>query len=246
MEWTPCLLACVNMSLVSKPMTRQYNPHFAAYYRWLILTHHLGIRIQTDSMLGVGCDDGYFLSQQVGPLKTGVDLQPCVSSSSDLSVIQADGCVLPFADKSFPAVFAFDIIEHVLDDDVFIASLTRVLEPGGHLWLSTPTDTSYLFPAWLTRRAMSHWGHQRVGYDVDDLVRRFPQDCHVRVTLWNASSFRFSYVLLRVLSSLSPALARLGAHLCFEIDRRLPKGHDHIFLEIVREDATNYSKEYLT
>jgi len=227
-------------------MARQYNPHFAAYYRWLILTHHLGIRTQADSMLDVGCDDGYFLSQQVGPLKVGVDLQPRVSSSSALSVVQADGCTLPLADKSFSAVFAFDIIEHVLDDDVFIASLTRVLEPGGHLWLSTPTDTSYLFPAWLTRRAMSHWGHQRVGYDVDDLVNRFPSGYLIQVTLWNALTFRFSYMLLRVLSSLSLALARLGARLCFEIDRRLPKGHDHIFLEVVREDAMNRSKEYLT
>jgi len=142
-------------------------------------------------MLDVGCDDGHFLSQQVGRLKVGVvDLRPRVLSNGGLSVVKADGCVLPFADKSLSSVLAFDIIEHVVDDDAFIASLTRV-----------------------------------------------------RVNLWSAPSFRFLYVLLRALSSLSPALARFGAHLCFEMDRRLPKGRDHIFLEIVRR---NRSGEHLT
>lgn len=227
-------------------MARRYNPHFAAYYRWLILTHHLKIHIQADSILDVGCDDGYFLSHQEGRLKVGMDLQPRMLPNGDLSIVQADGCASPFADGSFSVVLAFDVIEHIPDDDAFITSITRVLAPGGRLWLSTPTDTSYIFPAWLTRRAMKGWGHHRVGYNVDDLVSRFPPNYHVQVTLWNATSLRFLFLVLRLLRVLSPALACFCARLCFEVDRRLPNGRDHIFLEVVREDKAKRSREDVT
>lgn len=216
-------------------MTRQCSPHFATYYRWLILTHHLGVKLQADSILDVGCNDGHFLSGQAGRIKVGVDIRPRLSPDGDQSIVQADGCLLPFADGSFSAILTIDVIEHVLDDNAFIASITRVLARGGHLWLSTPTETAHIFPAWLMHLAMKGWGHQRVGYDVDDLVRRFPPGYHVQATLWNATSFRLSYVLLRVLRMLSPSLSCFLARLCFEIDRRLSGRCDHIFLHITRE-----------
>jgi len=213
----------------------QPNYHFAAHYRWLTI-QHLNVVIQGDVVLDVGCDDGYFLSQQVGKFKVGVDLRPRVRPNEDMSVVQADGCRLPFADASFATVFAFDVIEHIPDDNAFIASLTRVLASNGRLWLSTPSDKPWhSWLPWLARRAMRSWGHQRMGYDVDDLVGRFPSGYRVQAKLWNASSFRFLYPLVRVLWSLSPTLARLSARLCFEIDRRLPNGRDHIFLEITRD-----------
>jgi SAM-dependent methyltransferase len=185
----------------------QLDCHFAAYYRWLTI-QHLDIVIQDDTVLEVGCDDGYFLSRQAGKLKFGVDLRPRVPPGQDVFVVQADGCNLPFADASFSNMFAFDVIEHVPDDNAFIISLTRVLASNGRLWLSTPSDKSwYSWLPWLTRRAMESWDHQRMGYDVDDLVGRFPPGYHVQVTLWNASSFRFLYPLIRALV----IIAEIGA-----------------------------------
>ena len=213
-------------------MKQQANPHFAAYYRRLVINQVLGARIQADSILDVGCDDGYLLSDQEGELKIGLDLAPRVLPDEDLSVVQADGLALPFADRSMSCILAFDIIEHIEDDNAFIASLTRVLGPGGRLWLSTPTETSFLFPAFLTRRLIRRWGHQRVGYNVDDLVNRFPPDYKVEVTLWNARSFRFLYLPLWALSRFSSQAARLGAQVCFEMDRLLAQGQDHIFLKV--------------
>jgi hypothetical protein len=93
---------------------------------------------------------------------------------------------------------------------------------------------------------MCGWGHQRVGYDVEDLVKRFPPSCQVQVTLWNAWSFRLLYVLLWMLSRLSPYVARLGARVCFEIDQRLPGGHDHIFLRVTRGQSPTRPKENST
>lgn len=217
-------------------MTREYRPHFAAYYRWLVLTHQLNIKAHGDSVLDVGCNDGYFLSRLAGQLRVGVDLDPCVPLEHRLLVLQADGCALPFASGAFGTVLAFDTIEHIQDPQAFVASILRVLAPGGCLWLSTPTDTAKIFPAWLNRRAMDSWGHQRPGHSVEDLLKRLPAETHVEATLWNATSLRLFYILLYLLHRLSPSLAQLGARLCYELDRHLPKGQDYIVLRATRRE----------
>ena len=45
---------------------------------------------------------------------------------------------LPFADSSFDLVCAFDIIEHVDDDDGALAEVSRTLRPGGAVLVSIP------------------------------------------------------------------------------------------------------------
>jgi SAM-dependent methyltransferase len=49
---------------------------------------------------------------------------------------------LPFADGTFDVVAAFDILEHVDDDERALAELSRVAAPNGLLLLSTPLDPS--------------------------------------------------------------------------------------------------------
>lgn len=45
---------------------------------------------------------------------------------------------LPLPDESFDAVCSFETIEHVADQERFLAELCRVLRPGGTCLLSTP------------------------------------------------------------------------------------------------------------
>ncbi len=45
---------------------------------------------------------------------------------------------LPFDDASFDAVISCEVIEHVRDPVMAIQELTRILRPGGWLFLSTP------------------------------------------------------------------------------------------------------------
>jgi SAM-dependent methyltransferase len=49
---------------------------------------------------------------------------------------------MPFADASFDFVCAFDIVEHVLDDNAAFAEIARVTAPGGALLLSVPLHES--------------------------------------------------------------------------------------------------------
>jgi SAM-dependent methyltransferase len=45
---------------------------------------------------------------------------------------------LPFADSAFDLVCAFDIIEHVEDDDGALSEVTRTAKPGGAVLMSVP------------------------------------------------------------------------------------------------------------
>mgnify|MGYP001036215297 CR=1 FL=1 len=45
---------------------------------------------------------------------------------------------IPFSDCSFDGVFTIDVLEHVFDVAKFIQEIWRVLNPGGHLFVSTP------------------------------------------------------------------------------------------------------------
>lgn len=45
---------------------------------------------------------------------------------------------LPFADETFDVVAAFDVVEHCEPEGVALAELTRVLRPGGRLFLAVP------------------------------------------------------------------------------------------------------------
>jgi SAM-dependent methyltransferase len=54
------------------------------------------------------------------------------------SPVQGHVSALPFADATFDAVCAMDIIEHVVDDDGVLAELARVAKPGATVLLSAP------------------------------------------------------------------------------------------------------------
>lgn len=45
---------------------------------------------------------------------------------------------LPFPDGFFGAVLAFEVLEHVEDDETLLAEIARVLRPGGLFVMSTP------------------------------------------------------------------------------------------------------------
>ena len=70
---------------------------------------------------------------------------------------------LPFSDRQFDLVCAFDVIEHVMDDRQAFAELSRVLKDGGVLIISVPLHEHLWteFDDWA--------GHAR-RYDPGDLV----------------------------------------------------------------------------
>jgi SAM-dependent methyltransferase len=56
------------------------------------------------------------------------------------------GDALPFPDRSFDSVLAFEVVEHVEDDTGLLEEMARVARPGGVLILSTPVHASMWSP----------------------------------------------------------------------------------------------------
>jgi len=57
--------------------------------------------------------------------------------------VVADACRLPLRDASFDIVIAFELIEHVIEQESLIAEVRRVLTPPGLLVISSPDTLVY-------------------------------------------------------------------------------------------------------
>jgi SAM-dependent methyltransferase len=71
--------------------------------------------------------------------------QPCVDFCREvlkLDVIQGSITSLPYADASFDLVCAFDVVEHVEDDQQAVDELLRVCKPGGIVYVTVPAFMS--------------------------------------------------------------------------------------------------------
>jgi len=224
------------------PGMKQVSPtadplHFSSYYRWLVINRELKFKADSHSLLDIGCDNGEFLRSQRSRIRVGVDLEPHVSSGNGLAIVQADANQLPFRQGQFMTVTAFDIIEHIPDDDRFLESALDMLAPGGTLFLSTPADETYIFPRFLNERAMKGWNHQRIGYIPEVLTGMIPADYEVSLVRWNSWAFRHLYLLTKLTSFASKPLSRGLMRMCFELDRRLRPARGHIYLLATRPAA---------
>jgi len=101
--------------------------------------------------LDVGCGDGNFTAFVQDKLPNseiyGVDYSPkavkkAIERGVRASCVDLASDQLPFDSGFFDAVFAGEVVEHVLDTDHFFHEIRRVLRPGGHFILSTPNLAS--------------------------------------------------------------------------------------------------------
>jgi len=109
-----------------------------------------------DSLLEVGCGTGFVLS---GIAKAFPHARICGSEihTAGLSfaakrlpeaeLLQMDARRLPY-EAEFDVVAAFDVIEHIVEDELVLQNFHRAIKPGGiclltvpqHQWLWSPTD----------------------------------------------------------------------------------------------------------
>lgn len=94
-------------------------------------------------ILDVGCGTGGTMDR-VRPLGTvvGLDLEPLAleycRERGWTTLVQGSATALPFADASFDAAIALDVLEHVPDHRAAAREIARVLAPGGVLLATVP------------------------------------------------------------------------------------------------------------
>jgi len=110
------------------------------------------------NLLDIGCGPGTFgayLGSRLGIREVhGVDFIPelvdeATRNGIHASVLDLDRQDVPYADGTFDAVFAGEVIEHLTDPDHLLAEAARVLAPGGAFVLSTPN-----LAGWMNRIAL--------------------------------------------------------------------------------------------
>lgn len=93
----------------------------------------------------IGCGRGYGIEALRGRFSScvGIDLSrdflgELHANQPDIPVLLATGEHLPLGDQSLDTLIAFEVIEHLDDDEGFLWELRRTLRPGGMLAISTP------------------------------------------------------------------------------------------------------------
>lgn len=120
-----------------------------------------GVAIERDArLLEVGCATGELLAElgRLGLRTVGVDINEHSVQRVGTGVVAAgDALRLPFPDECFSLVISAHVIEHVESVQDFLSEATRVLAPGGQLFLA--------FPAEPVRGLFAMWSSLKLYYD---------------------------------------------------------------------------------
>ncbi|MCL4868149.1 MAG: glycosyltransferase family 39 protein [Anaerolineae bacterium] len=120
-------------------------PAFRALLRSVEARFYRAIEIP-EPILDLGCGDGDFTGVAFKePITAGIDpwwnpLQKSRQGGHYRLLAQAMGDKMPFPDESFAAVISNSVLEHIPDIQPVLHEANRVLQPGGRLIITMPSD----------------------------------------------------------------------------------------------------------
>ncbi|PIQ52192.1 MAG: SAM-dependent methyltransferase [Comamonadaceae bacterium CG12_big_fil_rev_8_21_14_0_65_59_15] len=123
--------------------------------------------------LEIGCGTGYVLAgvaqaypaaSLVGSEIFSAGLPYAAARVNAAELLQMDARHIPYVDE-FEAIGAFDVLEHIEEDEAVLASMFQALKPGGGIAITVPQHP------WLWSSADDHACHVR-RYKVDELRQK--------------------------------------------------------------------------
>jgi ubiquinone/menaquinone biosynthesis C-methylase UbiE len=108
-------------------------------------------QLPCEAFLDAGCGDGRYLAALAGELperRAGIDISERILETAgqrvEADLRRANLEAIPFEDGAFDLVLCSQVIEHVLDAELAVRELSRVLRPGGTLVISTDNARNYV------------------------------------------------------------------------------------------------------
>ncbi len=95
--------------------------------------------------VGAGSGDDLNVIKNFGAVYALDCEQRALDLISDHAVYEkklGDVCAMPYADKQFDIVVAFDLLEHIPDHVQAVKEINRVLKPGGYFVITVPSYNS--------------------------------------------------------------------------------------------------------
>lgn len=133
---------------VNREDETSYTRYLEHFSRYVFAAKACEDKIVLDA--ACGCGYGSHLLATVAAQAVGIDVSPeAIRYSrehyrcSNLAYQVMDCCRLGFRDAFFEAVVAFELIEHILEHEVFLSEVHRVLRKGGIFIASTPNKVIY-------------------------------------------------------------------------------------------------------
>lgn len=123
-----------------------FRRHEAAY-RWLVDA----LPVPGSVVVEAGCGEGYggqLLADAGAAVVAGLDLDLATLRHAAVTypavpVAAANLVALPLADDVVDLVVCSQVVEHLWDQDAFVAECARVLRPGGGLVVTTPNRLTF-------------------------------------------------------------------------------------------------------
>lgn len=119
--------------------------------------------IGQQSVLEIGCGNGYLLSRMSRMFGSAIGVEPGPQGQDGarrygVHIVQGF-FPTPHVTGKYSAIVLMSVLEHVQDPAAFVASLTSYLAPGGRIFISVPNESAYIQNGDVSTLFHEHWSY---------------------------------------------------------------------------------------